>query len=163
MKKLLIITVTLLLSLTACHHQRPQVFGVHIDGTLEQFLNDSHKAEWGTSVHFDSITQISHNDVYIKAYTTEVVDVDNEIIEKHDIDILIKLNGQKIENFSYTMTMSEDHFRAVQQSFEHIYGTTRYHDISQYNHGCCWMIGKDCLWLIYDIDSQVAKWEYIIN
>ena len=42
MKKLIIITLSIVALLTSCQ-QRPQVFGVYIDGTFDQFMEDLDK------------------------------------------------------------------------------------------------------------------------
>ena len=42
MKKLIILTLSIVALLTSCQ-QRPQVFGVYIDGTFDQFMEDLDK------------------------------------------------------------------------------------------------------------------------
>ena len=162
MKKLIILTLSVLALLTSCQ-QRPQVFGVYIDGTFEQFMEDLDKEPWVCPVRFDSIYRISENQVAIQAYSTEIIGLNEDSVKIDSVYITIELEKEKIKHFSYTLDMSETNFRAIQHAYERIYGTSRYHDVNECCHGCCWMIGKDCLWLIYDISEQEVKYEYIIN
>ena len=162
MKKLIILTLLVVAFLTSCH-QRPQVFGVYIDGTFEQFMEDLDKEPWVCPVRFDSVYRISENQVAIQAYSTEIIGLNEDSVNVDSIYIAIELEKEKIKHFSYTLDMSETNFRAIQHAYERIYGSSRYHDVNECCHGCCWMIGKDCLWLIYDISEQEVKYEYIIN
>ena len=162
MKKLIILTLSVLALLTSCQ-QRPQVFGVYIDGTFEQFMEDVYKELWVCPVHFDSVYRISENQIAIQAYSTEIIGLNEDSVKIDSVYITIELEKEKIKHFSYTLDMSESNFRAIQHAYERIYGSSRYHDVNECCHGCCWMIGKDCLWLIYDISEQQAKYEYIIN
>ena len=59
--------------------------------------------------------------------------------------------------------MSEADFKAIQHAYERIYGSVRYHDITEYGNYCSWMIGKTSLWLSYDLAEQQTKYEYFIN
>ena len=162
MKKLIILTISVLALLTSCQ-QRPQVFGVYIDGTFDQFMEDLDKEPWVCPVHFDSVYRISENQIAIDAHSTEVIGLNEDSVKIDSVYITIELEKEKIKHFSYTLDMSESNFRAIQHAYERIYGSSRYHDVNECCHGCCWMIGKDCLWLIYDISEQEVKYEYIIN
>ena len=162
MKKLIILTLSVLALLTSCQ-QRPQVFGVYIDGTFDQFMEDLDKEPWGCPVRFDSVYRISENQIAIQAYSTEIIGLNEDSVNIDSVYITIELEKEKIKHFSYTLDMSESNFRAIQHAYERIYGSSRYHDVNECCHGCCWMIGKDCLWLIYDISEQEVKYEYIIN
>ena len=162
MKKLIILAVSVFALFTSCQ-QRPQVFGVYIDGTFDQFMEDLDKEPWGYPVRFDSVYRISENQIAIKAYSTEVIDLNEDSVKIDSIYIAIELEKEKIKHFSYTLDMSETNFRAIQHAYERIYGSSRYHDVNECCHGCCWLIGKDCLWLIYDISEQEVKYAYTIN
>ena len=162
MKKLIILAVLVFALFTSCQ-QRPQVFGVYIDGTFEQFLKDLDKEPWKYPINIDTILHLSESKISIKAYSTEVIDLNEDSVKVDSIYITIELEKEKIKQFSYTLDMSETNFKAIQHAYERIYGSVRYHDITEYGNYCSWMIGKTCLWLSYDIAEQQAKYEYIIN
>ena len=162
MKKLIILAVSVFALFTSCQ-QRPQVFGVYIDGTFEEFLKDLDKEPWKCPINIDTIQHLSESEISIKAYSTEVIDLNEDSVKVDSIYITIELEKEKIEQFSYTLDMSENNFKAIQHAYERIYGSCRYYDITEYSHACYWMIGKDCLWLIYDISEQQTKYEYFIN
>ena len=162
MKKLIILALLAFALFTSCQ-QRPQVFGVYIDGTFKQFLKDLDKEPWKCPINIDTVQHLSESEISIKAYSTEVINLNEDSVKVDSIYITIELEKEKIKQFSYTLDMSETDFRAIQHAYERIYGSSRYHDVNEFCHGCCWMIGKDCLWLIYDISEQEVKYEYIIN
>ena len=162
MKKLIILAVSVFALFTSCQ-QRPQVFGVYIDGTFEQFLKDLDKEPWKCPINIDTIQHLSDSKISIKAYSTEVIDLNEDSVKVDSIYITIELEKEKIEQFSYTLDMSENNFKAIQHAYERIYGSCRYYDVTEYSHACYWIIGKDCLWLIYDISEQQTKYTYIIN
>ena len=162
MKKLIILAVSVFALFTSCQ-QRPQVFGVYIDGTFEQFLKDLDKEPWKCPINIDTIQHLSKSEISIKAYSTEVINLNEDSVKVDSIYITIELEKEKIKQFSYTLDMSETNFKAIQHAYERIYGSSRYYDVNECCHGCCWIIGKDCLWLIYDISEQEVKYEYIIN
>ena len=162
MKKLIILAVSVFALFTSCQ-QRPQVFGIYIDGTFEQFLKELDKEPWKCPINIDTIQHLSESEISIKAYSTEVIDLNEDSVKVDSIYITIELEKEKIEQFSYTLDMSENNFKAIQHAYERIYGSCRYYDVTEYSHACYWMIGKDCLWLIYDISEQQTKYEYFIN
>ena len=162
MKKLIILAVSVFALFTSCQ-QRPQVFGVYIDGTFEQFLKDLDKEPWKCPINIDTIQHLSESEISIKAYSTEVIDLNEDSVKVDSIYITIELEKEKIKQFSYILDMSETDFRALQHAYERIYGSCRYYDVTDYSHACYWMIGKDCLWLVYDISEQQTKYTYIIN
>ena len=162
MKKLIILAVSVFALFTSCQ-QHPQVFGVYIDGTFEQFLKDLDKEPWKCPINIDTIQHLSESDISIKAYSTEVIDLNEDSVKVDSIYITIELEKEKIKQFSYTLDMSETNFKAIQHAYERIYGSVRYHDITEYGNYCSWMIGRTCLWLSYDIADQQTKYEYIIN
>ena len=162
MKKLIILALLAFVLFTSCQ-QRPQVFGVYIDGTFEQFLKDLDKEPWKCPINIDTIQYLSESEISIKAYSTEVIDLNEDSVKVDSIYITIELEKEKIKQFSYTLDMSETNFKAIHHAYERIYGSCRYYDVTEYSHACYWMIGKDCLWLIYDISEQQTKYEYFIN
>ena len=162
MKKLIILAVSVFALFTSCQ-QRPQVFGVYIDGTFEEFLKDLDKEPWKCPINIDTIQHLSESEISIKAYSTEVINLNEDSVKVDSIYITIELEKEKIKQFSYTLDMSETNFKAIQHAYERIYGSCRYYDVTEYSHACYWMIGKDCLWLIYDISEQQTKYEYFIN
>ena len=162
MKKLSILAVSVFALFTSCQ-QRPQVFGVYIDGTFEEFLKDLDKEPWKCPINIDTIQHLSESEISIKAYSTEVINLNEDSVKVDSIYITIELEKEKIKQFSYTLDMSETNFKAIQHAYERIYGSCRYYDVTEYSHACYWMIGKDCLWLIYDISEQQTKYEYFIN
>ena len=162
MKKLIILAVSVFALFTSCQ-QRPQVFGVYIDGTFEQFLKDLDKEPWKCPINIDTIQHLSESEISIKAYSTEVIDLNEDSVKVDSIYITIELEKEKIKHFSYTLDISETDFKAIQHAYERIYGSVRYHDITEYGNYCSWMIGRTCLWLSYDIADQQTKYEYIIN
>ena len=162
MKKLIILAISVFALFTSCR-QRPQVFGVYIDGTFEQFLKDLDKEPWKCPINIDTIQHLSESDISIKAYSTEVIDLNEDSVKVDSIYITIELEKEKIKQFSCTLDMSETDFKAIQHTYERIYGSVRYYDITEYGNYCSWMIGRTCLWLSYDIADQQTKYEYIIN
>ena len=162
MKKLIILALLAFALFTSCQ-QRPQVFGVYIDGTFEQFLKDLDKEPWKCPINIDTIQHLSESKISIKAYSTEVIDLNEDSVKVDSIYITIELEKEKIKQFSYTLDMSETDFRAIQHAYERIYGSVRYHDITEYGNYCSGMIGKTSLWLSYDFAEQQTKYEYFIN
>ena len=162
MKKLIILALLAFALFTSCQ-QRPQVFGVYIDGTFKQFLKDLDKEPWKCPINIDTIQHLSESEISIKAYSTEVIDLNEDSVKVDSIYITIELKKEKIKHFSYTLDMSETDFRAIQHAYERIYGSVRYHDITEYGNYCSLMIGKTSLWLSYDFAEQQTKYEYFIN
>ena len=162
MQKIFLLLLTTFM-LASCQQSKPQVFGLNIDGTFEEFLKDLDKEPWKCPINIDTIQHLSESDISIKAYSTEVIDLNEDSVKVDSIYITIELEKEKIKHFTYTMHISETDFRAIQHAYERIYGNPRYHDINECCHGCCWIIGKDCLWLIYDISEQQVKYTYTIN
>ena len=162
MKKVFLLLLTILM-LASCQQSKPQVFGLYIDGTFEEFLKDLDKESWKCPINIDTIQHLSESEISIKAYSTEVIDLNEDSVKVDSIYITIELEKEKIKQFSYTLDMSETDFRAIQHACNRIYGSCGYYDVTEYSHACCWMIGKDCLWLVYDISEQQTKYTYIIN
>ena len=162
MKKLIILAVSVFALFTSCQ-QRPQVFGVYIDGTFEQFLKELDKEPWKCPINIDTIQHLSESKISIKAYSTEVIDLNEDSVKVDSIYITIELEKEKIKHLTYTMHILETDFRAILHAYERIYGSVRYHDITEYGNYCSWMIGKTSLWLSYDLAEQQTKYEYFIN
>lgn len=161
-KQILLFLITALI-FVSCQHSKPQVFGLYIDGSFEQFLKDLDKEPWKCPINIDTIQYLSESEISIKAYSTEVIDLNEDSVKVDSIYITIELEKEKIKQFSYTLDMSEADFRAIQHAYERIYGSVRYHDITEYGNYCSWMIGKTSLWLSYDFAEQQTKYEYFIN
>ena len=162
MKQILLFLLMALI-FVSCQHSKPQVFGVYIDGTFEQFLKGLDKEPWKCPINIDTIQHLSESEISIKAYSTEVIDLNEDSVKVDSIYITIELEKEKIKQFSYTLDMSETNFKAIQHAYERIYGSVRYHDITEYGNYCSWMIGKTSLWLSYDFAEQQTKYEYFIN
>ena len=162
MKKSFYLLLTTLIFIS-CQHSKPQVFGLYIDGTFEEFMEQAHGYHFPITIDTNTIQHISEKEIAMQAYFTEVIDTDAEIIETDTININIQLENQRIYQFSYTLDMPVANYKAIRQAYERIYGSCRYYDVTEYSHACCWMIGKDCLWLVYDISEQQTKYTYIIN
>lgn len=159
-----IIIIIVLVSVISCQSlNQPQVFGLYIDGTFEEFMEQAHGYHFPITIDTNTIQHISEKEIAMQAYFTEVIDTDAEIIETDTININIQLENQRIYQFSYTLDMPVANYKAIRQAYERIYGSCRYYDVTEYSHACCWMIGKDCLWLVYDISEQQTKYTYIIN
>ena len=105
MKKLIILAVSVFTLFTSCQ-QRPQVFGVYIDGTFEQFLKDLDKEPWKCPINIDTIQHLSESEISIKAYSTEVIDLNEDSVKVDSIYITIELEKEKIKQFSYTLVFS---------------------------------------------------------
>ena len=84
MKKLIILAVSVFTLFTSCQ-QRPQVFGVYIDGTFEQFLKDLDKEPWKCPINIDTIQHLSESKISIKAYSTEVIDLNEDSVKVDSI------------------------------------------------------------------------------
>ena len=160
----IILTISLVAFIfISCQPPKPQVFGLYIDGTFEEFMEQAHGYHFPITIDTNTIQHISEKEIAMQAYFTEVIDTDAEIIETDTININIQLENQRIYQFTYTLDMPVANYKAIRQVYERIYGSCRYYDVTEYSHACCWMIGKDCLWLVYDISEQQTKYTYIIN
>ena len=162
MKKLIILAVSVFALFTSCQ-QRPQVFGVYIDGTFEEFMEHTKGYDFPISIDTNTIKHVSENEITMQAYSPELIDINAEIFETDTININIKLDNRQIHKFSYTLKTPISSYKTIRQACNRIYGSCGYYDVTEYSHACCWMIGKDCLWLVYDISEQQTKYTYIIN
>lgn len=160
----IILTISLVaLICISCQHSKPQVFGLYIDGTFEEFMEQAHGYHFPITIDTNTIQHISEKEIAMQAYSIEVIDMDEEIIETDTINIHIQMEKERIYKFTYTLNMPISDYNAIRASFNRIYGSCNYYDISEYSHACCWMIGKDCLWLTYTISEKQTKYTYIIN
>ena len=146
---------------------KPQVFGLYIDGTFEEFMaeiNDSkgyHK--FPNTIHIDSIVSISDEHKKIYAYNKTIVDLDENTFAIDTINMDILLNKGYIHKFTYTIKMPLSDYQAIRFANERIYGDVDYYDISEYRHVCGWCIGKDYMYLNYILSAQQTEYIYIIN
>ena len=115
MKKLIIFALLVFALFTSCQ-QRPQVLGVYIDSTFEQFLKDLDKEPWKYPINIDTIQHLSESKISIKAYSTEVIDLNEDSVKVNSIYIDIELEKEKIKQFSYTFDMSETDFKAIKHA-----------------------------------------------
>ena len=155
------------LMFVSCQHSKPQVFGLYIDGTFEEFMaeiNDSKGyRKFPNTIHIDSIVSISDEHKKIYAYNKTIVDLDEDTFAIDTINMDILLNKGYIHEFTYTIKMPLSNYQAIRFANERIYGDVDYYDISEYRHVCGWRIGKDYMYLNYDFSDQQAKYIYIIN
>ena len=155
------------LMFVSCQHSKPQVFGLYIDGTFEEFMaeiNDSKGyRKFPSTIHIDSVVSISDEHKKIYAYNKTIVDLDENTFAIDTINMDILLNKGYIHKFTYTIKMPLSDYQAIRFANERIYGDVDYYDISDYRHVCGWRIGKDYMYLNYDFSDQQAKYIYIIN
>ena len=146
---------------------KPQVFGLYIDGTFEEFMaeiNDSKGyRKFPNTIHIDSIVSISDEHKKIYAYNKTIVDLDEDTFAIDTINMDILLNKGYIHKFTYTIKMPLSDYLAIRFANERIYGDDDYYDISEYRHVCGWCIGKDYMYLNYILSAQQTEYIYIIN
>ena len=151
----------------SCQHSKPQVFGLYIDGTFEEFMaeiNDSKGyRKFPNTIHIDSIVSISDEHKKIYAYNKTIVDLDEDTFAIDTINMDILLNKGYIHKFTYTIKMPLSDYQAIRFANERIYGDDDYYDISEYRHVCGWCIGKDYMYLNYILSSQQTEYIYIVN
>ena len=166
MNRLIIIIV--LVSFISCQNlNRPQVFGLYINGTFEEFMaeiNDSKGyRKFPSTIHIDSVVSISDEHKKIYAYNKTIVDLDEDTFAIDTINMDILLNKGYIHEFTYTIKMPLSDYQAIRFANERIYGDVDYYDISNYRHVCGWCIGKDYMYLNYILSAQQTEYIYIIN
>lgn len=145
MNRLIIIIV--LVSFISCQNlNRPQVFGLYIDGTFEEFMADINNSKgyrkFPNTIHIDSIVSISDEHKKIYAYNKTIVDLDENTFAIDTINMDILLNKGYIHKFTYTIKMPLSDYQAIRFANERIYGDVDYYDISEYRHVCGWCIGR---------------------
>ena len=166
MNRLIIIIV--LVSFISCQNlNRPQVFGLYIDGTFEEFMADINDSKgyrkFPNTIHIDSIVSVSDEHKKIYAYNKTIVDLDEDTFAIDTINMDILLNKGYIHKFTYTIKMPLSDYQAIRFANERIYGDDNYYDISEYRHVCGWCIGKDYMYLNYILSAQQTEYIYIIN
>lgn len=155
--------ITLVISLQSCQRpNKPQVFGLYIDGTFEEFMEQANSYR-GFPIHIDSILNISENEIKIYAYNKTIADLNEDSIIIDSINIDIQLKKGYIRKFSYTIDMPLSEYTAISFANERIYGEVDYYDISEFRHVCGWRIGKDYMYLNYILFAQQTEYIYIIN
>ena len=166
MKKIFLL-IAFSLFITSCQQSKPQVFGLYIDGTFEEFMaeiNDSKGYRYfPCTMHIDSIVHVSDKHKKIYAYNRSIVDLNENIFVVDTINMDILLNKGYIHEFTYTIKMPLSNYQAIRFANERIYGDVDYYDISDYRHVCGWCIGKDYMYLNYILSAQQTEYIYIIN
>lgn len=166
MKKVFLLLLTILM-FASCQHSKPQVFGLYIDGTFEEFMADINDSKgyrkFPNTIHIDSIVSISDEHKKIYAYNKTIVDLDENTFAIDTINMDILLNKGYIHKFIYTIKMPLSNYQAIRFANERIYGDVDYYDISEYRHVCGWCIGKDYMYLNYILSAQQTEYIYIIN
>ena len=155
------------LMFVSCQQSKPQVFGLYIDGTFEEFMAEINNSEgyryFPCTMHIDSIVHVSDKHKKIYAYNRSIVDLNENIFVVDTINMDILLNKGYIHRFTYTIKMPLSNYQAIRFANERIYGDVDYYDISEYRHVCGWCIGKDYMYLNYILSSQQTEYIYIIN
>ena len=155
------------LMFVSCQQSKPQVFGLYIDGTFEEFMADINASKgyrkFPNTIHIDSIVSISDEHKKIYAYNKTIVDLDEGTFAIDTINMDILLNKGYIHEFTYTIKMPLSNYQAIRFANERIYGDVDYYDISEYRHVCGWCIGKDYMYLNYILSAQQTEYIYIIN
>ena len=164
----LIIIIIVLVSFISCQNlNQPQVFGLYIDGTFEEFMADINNSKgyrkFPNTIHIDSIVSISDEHKKIYAYNKTIVDLDEDTFAIDTINMDFLLNKGYIHEFTYTIKMPLSNYQAIRFANERIYGDVDYYDISEYRHVCGWCIGKDYMYLNYILSAQQTEYIYIIN
>lgn len=163
-----IIIIIVLVSVISCQNlNQPQVFGLYIDGTFEEFMAEINNSEgyrkFPSTIHIDSIVSISNEHKKIYAYNKTIVDLDENTFAIDTINMDILLNKGYIHEFTYTIKMPLSNYQAIRFANERIYGDVDYYDISEYRHVCGWCIGKDYMYLNYILSAQQTEYIYIVN
>ena len=155
------------LMFVSCQQSKPQVFGLYIDGTFEEFMAEINNSEgyryFPCTMHIDSIVHVSDKHKKIYAYNRSIVDLNENIFVVDTINMDILLNKGYIHRFTYTIKMPLSNYQAIRFANERIYGDVDYYDISEYRHVCGWCIGKDYMYLNYILSAQQTEYIYIIN
>ena len=166
MKRICLLLLTALI-FASCQQSKPQVFGLDIDGTFEEFMAEIDNSEgyhyFPCTMHIDSIVHVSDKHKKIYAYNRSIVDLNENIFVVDTINMDILLNKGYIHRFTYTIKMPLSDYQAIRFANERIYGDVDYYDISEYRHVCGWCIGKDYMYLNYILSAQQTEYIYIIN
>ena len=95
MKKILSLLLFALM-FASCQQSKPQVFGLYIDGTFEEFMEQAHGYHFPITIDTNTIQHISEKEIAMQAYSLEVIDMDEEIIETDTINLHIQLEKERI-------------------------------------------------------------------
>ena len=167
MKRICLLLLTALIFASCQRPNKPQVFGLYIDGTFEEFMaeinNSKGYRKFPNTIHIDSVVSISDEHKKIYAYNKTIVDLDEDTFAIDTINMDILLNKGYIHEFTYTIKMPLSDYQAIRFANERIYGDDDYYDISEYRHVCGWCIGKDYMYLNYILSAQQTEYIYIIN
>ena len=168
MNKILLTLLLGTLFFVSCQRpNKPQVFGLYIEGTFEKFMADINSSKgyrkFPSTIHIDSVVSISDEHKKIYAYNKTIVDLDENTFAIDTINMDILLNKGYIHEFTYTIKMPLSNYQAIRFANERIYGDVDYYDISEYRHVCGWRIGKDYMYLNYILSAQQTEYIYIIN
>ena len=168
MNKILLTLLLGTLFFVSCQRpNKPQVFGLYIEGTFEKFMADINSSKgyrkFPSTIHIDSVVSISDEHKKIYAYNKTIVDLDENTFAIDTINMDILLNKGYIHEFTYTIKMPLSNYQAIRFANERIYGDVDYYDISEYRHVCGWCIGKDYMYLNYILSAQQTEYIYIIN
>ena len=84
------------LFIASCQQSKPQVFGLYIDGTFEEFMAEINNSEgyhyFPCTMHIDSIVHVSDKHKKIYAYNKSIVDLNENIFVVDTINMDILLN-----------------------------------------------------------------------
>ena len=168
MNKILLTLLLGTLFFVSCQRpNKPQVFGLYIEGTFEKFMADINSSKgyrkFPSTIHIDSVVSISDEHKKIYAYNKTIVDLDENTFAIDTINMDILLNKGYIHKFTYTIKMPLSDYQAIRFANERIYGDDDYYDISEYRYVCGWCIGKDYMYLNYILSAQQTEYIYIIN
>ena len=168
MNKILLTLLLGTLFFVSCQRpNKPQVFGLYIEGTFEKFMADINSSKgyrkFPSTIHIDSVVSISDEHKKIYAYNKTIVDLDENTFAIDTINMDILLNKAYIHKFTYTIKMPLSDYQAIRFANERIYGDDDYYDISEYRYVCGWCIGKDYMYLNYILSAQQTEYIYIIN
>ena len=163
MNKILLTLLLGTLFFVSCQRpNKPQVFGLYIEGTFEEFMEQSNSYR-GLPIHIDSIVNISEDEIKIYAYNKTISDLNEDSVIIDSINIDIQVEKEHIRKLSYTIDMPLSEYKAIRFAHERTYGNVDYYDISEYRHVCGWRIGKDYMYLNYILSAQQTEYIYIIN
>lgn len=108
MKRICLLLLTALI-FASCQQSKPQVFGLDIDGTFEEFMAEINNSEgyhyFPCTMHIDSIVHVSDKHKKIYAYNRSIVDLNENIFVVDTINMDILLNKGYIHRFTYTIKM----------------------------------------------------------
>lgn len=106
MKRICLLLLTALIFASCQRPNKPQVFGLYIDGTFEEFMAEINNSKgyryFPCTMHIDSIVHVSDKHKKIYAYNRSIVDLNENIFVVDTINMDIVLEKQYIKELSYT-------------------------------------------------------------